>query len=191
MKTVANHRTLLGALGAACCLALAFSSTATAQEITAKTVVDQARILNLIQHYYYNFGRENPENFSDFYADDAELILGTKHYKGKEGIMQAYGRGAAPPAPAGGGAAPAAAPAPERPRLTFNVTISNPLITVHGDTATSELIFTEYRQEKQGDPMKMTTQGREYSTFVRVKGQWRYKSRHIMGGNEPPEDWKE
>lgn len=187
---IQKYRGLLGSLCVAGCLAVSLAPAATAQEITAQTVVDQARILNLIQHYYYNFGRENPENFSDFYADDAELILGTKHYQGKEGIMQAYGRGAPKPAAAGGGAA-APAPAPEKPRLTFNVTISNPLITVHGDTATSELIFTEYRQEKQGDPMKMTTQGREYSTFVKVKGQWRYKSRHIMGGNEPPDDWKE
>jgi len=195
MKTCALHRGLLGVLGATTALALSVASATGAQEITAKSIVDQAKILNLIQHYYYNFGRDNPENFSQFYADDAELILGTKHFKGKEGIMQAYSR--PPPKPAADGApapaAPAATPAPpaERPHLTFNVTISNPLITVHGDTATSELIFTEYRQEKPGDPMKMTTQGREYSTFVKVKGEWRYKSRHIMGGSEPPDDWKE
>jgi hypothetical protein len=188
MKNIAKRLAMLGSVGMAGCLMLSLAPAATAQEITAQTVVDQAKILNLIQHYYYNFGRENRENFADFYAEDAELILGTKHYKGREGIMQAYTRPAPKPA-ADGAAAPA--PAPERPHLTFNVTISNPLITVHGDTASSELIFTEYRQEKPGDPMKMTTQGREYSTFVKVNGQWRYKTRHIMGGNEPPDDWKE
>ena len=41
------------------------------------------------------------------------------------------------------------------------MTIDNPLIIVHGDTATSQVIFTEYRQEKVGDPMKMTTQGND------------------------------
>ena len=61
-------------------------------------------------------------------ADDAELILGEKHYKGKDGIMQAYGR------------APGSPPRQAPTRYTFNVTISNPLITLHGDTATSELI---------------------------------------------------
>jgi hypothetical protein len=49
------------------------------------------------------------------------------------------------------------------------VTIDNPLIIVHGDTATSQVIFTEYRQEKVGDPMKMTTQGKEYATWVKVR----------------------
>ena len=48
--------------------------------------------------------------------------------------------GAAPPAPA----------AALRERLAFNVAIENPLIIVHGDTATSQVIFTEYRQEKSG-----------------------------------------
>ncbi len=86
-----------------------------------------------------------------FYAEGSELILGTKHYKGKEGIKQAYNR-----APAAG-AASAAAAAPPRERTVFNVAIENPLIMVHGDTATSQVIFTEYRQEKLGDPIKMTT----------------------------------
>jgi len=62
---------------------------------------------------------------------------------------------------------------------------------VHGNTATSQVIFTEYRPEKKGDPMKMTTQGKEYATWVKVKGQWLYKTRQIAGGSEPPADWKE
>jgi hypothetical protein len=193
MKAFTNSRrkVWLGALGVAGCLALASSPAArSAEVVTAQTLIDRQQVLDLITRYYYNFGRENPENFSDFYADDAELILGATHYKGKEGILKAYNR--APPPPAADGTAPAAAPAPPRPkRYTFNVTISNPLIVVHGDTATSQVVFTEYVQEKQGDPTKMTTQGKEYGTFVKVKGQWRYKTRQIAGGSEPPAGWKE
>jgi len=64
-------------------------------------------------------------------------------------------------------------------------------IVVHGHTATSQVIFTEYRQEKAGDPMKFTTQGKEYATWVKVKGQWLYKTRQIASGSNPPEGWKE
>ena len=53
------------------------------------------------------------------------------------------------------------------------------------------LIFTEFLIQKQGDPLRVTTQGREYATFVKVKGHWRYKVRQIKGGTEPPEGWKE
>jgi hypothetical protein len=178
-----------------CCLALASAPATHAEDkMTAQTLIDRQLILDQITRYYYNFGKAERQSEESFYAEDGELILGTRHYKGKEGIKQAYNR--APAAPAAGaapgaGAAPAAAAAPPRERTAFNVMIGNPLIIVHGDTATSQVIFTEYRQEKVGDPMKMTTQGKEYATWVKVKGQWLYKTRQIASGSNPPEGWKE
>jgi hypothetical protein len=181
MKTFANYRSgvWLAALCVACCLALVPGTAALAQDVTAQTLIDRAQIQDLITRYYYNFGKDSPENFSDFYADDAELILGNTHFKGKDGIAKAY-------APRTGGSSPA----PQKP-YSFNVTISNPLIVVHGHTATSQLTFTEYLMDKQGDAPHIRTQGREYGTFVKVNGQWRYKTRQIKGGTEPPDGWKE
>jgi len=165
----------MAVLGSIWCLALG-STSVQAQEVTAKTVVDRAEIQDLITRYYYNFGREKAESFSDFYADDAELILGTKHFKGKEGIAKAYERtGDNPVAKA----------------YSFTVTFSNPLIVVHGNTATSKVIFTEFLIQNKGDALKVRTQGREYATFVKAKGQWRYKTRQIADGAEPPDGWKE
>jgi SnoaL-like protein len=181
MKEIANPlRALLGAMGVVACVVLAFTSGAQAEEVNAKTLVDRLQIQDLITRYYNNFGRDNAENFADFYADDAELILGERHFKGRDGIMQAYGR------------APGQAPRPPPPaRYSFIVTIGNPLIVVHGETATAQLVYTEYVIEKQGDPVKVTTQGKEYGTFVKVDGHWRYKTRQIKGGTELPEGWKE
>ncbi len=182
MKTITlRARELrLGVVAALCWLALSPVSTAHAQQITVQTLIDRAQIQDLITRYYNNFGREDAENFADFYADDAELILGTRTYKGKNGILEAYGR------------APGQAPRPPRPpRYSFIVTISNPLIVVRGNTATAQMVFTEYEIEKQGDAPKVTTQGKEYSTFVKANGQWRYRTRQIAGGTEPPKGWKE
>ncbi len=181
MKAIAqlSGRARLGALSVAC-LALSMSGGARAEEVNAATIVDRLQIQDLITRYYNNFGRENAENFADFYADDAELILGERHFKGKNGIMEAYGR------------APGQAPRPPPPpRYSFIVAVDNPLIVVHGATATAQLVFTEYVIEKQGDPVKVITQGKEYSTFVKVDGHWRYKTRQIKGGTELPEGWKE
>lgn len=111
-------------------------------------------ILDQITRYYYNFGKQERQSEESFYAEDDVLILGTRRHEGREGIRSAYNR----PTPAAG-AAPANAAPPER--LPFNVTVDNALIIVRGDTATSQVIFTEYRPEKQGDPMRMTTQGKE------------------------------
>ena len=179
MKTVADYlnKWWLGAFGAVVGLGLLAGSGAQAQEVTAKNLVDRAQIQDLITRYYYNFGKENPESFPDFYADDAELILGDTHFKGKDGIAKAYSRGSAP--------------SPMSKAYSFNVTISNPLIVVHGDTATSQLTFTEYLIDKQGEAPHIRTQGREYATFVKANGKWRYKTRQIKGGTEPPAGWKE
>ena len=183
------------------CVALASAPAARAEDkMTAQSLIDRQLIQDQITRYYYNFGKAERQSEESFYAEDGELILGTRHYKGKEGIKQAYNRApATPPAGAaapvgaapGAGAAPAVAAAPPRERTAFNVAIENPLIIVHGDTATSQVIFTEYRQEKVGDPMKFTTQGKEYATWVKVNGQWLYKTRQIASGSNPPEGWKE
>lgn len=179
MRTFAKRwsQMWVGSLGFVWCLALVTIPAARAQDMTAKALSDHVQIQDLITRYYYNFGNPNPESFPDFYADDAELILGTTHFKGKDGIAKAYARAA-------GTARPQA-------RYSFNVTISNPLIVVHGNTATAELIYTEYVIEKQGDAPRVTAQGREYSTFVKVHGHWRYKTRQIKGGTVPPEGWRE
>ena len=177
------------------CVALASAPAARAQDkMTAQSLIDRQMILDQITRYYYNFGKAERQAEESFYAEDGELILGTRHYKGKEGIRQAYNRTPATP-PAGAApqtaAAPAATPAPPRERTAFNVAIENPLIVVHGDTATSQVIYTEYRQDKVGDPMKFTTQGKEYATWVKVNGQWLYKTRQIASGSNPPEGWKD
>ncbi|HUL83035.1 MAG TPA: nuclear transport factor 2 family protein [Gammaproteobacteria bacterium] len=181
MRKIADvfSRAVLGAVSVVS-LALVFDSVARAEEVSAATLVDRLQIQDLITRYYNNFGRENAENFADFYADDAELILGERHFKGRDGIMQAYGR------------APGQAPRPPPPpRYSFIVLIGNPLIVVHGQTATAQLVYTEYVIEKQGEPVKVITQGKEYGTFVKVDGHWRYKTRLIKGGTELPEGWKE
>lgn len=169
-----------------CLAALASAPSARAQEMTLQTLIDRQLILDQITRYYYNFGKAERQAEESFYAEDGELILGTRSYKGHDGIKQAYNR---TPAAAKDGKAPAATP--PRERLAFNVAIENPLIVVRGNTATSQVIFTEYRQEKAGDPMKFTTQGKEYATWVKVNGKWLYKTRQIASGSNPPEGWKD
>ena len=177
---------------ALCWIALANAPSVHAQDkMTAQSLIDRQMILDQITRYYYNFGKVERQSEESFYAEDGELILGTRHYKGREGIKQAYNRTPAAPPAGAAPAAPAAAVAPPRERTAFNVTIDNPLIIVRGDTATSQVICTEYRQEKVGDPMKMTTQGKEYATWVKVNGQWLYKTRQIASGSNPPEGWKD
>lgn len=193
MNICRKARSLLGVLAVAGCLALPSTAASAAENVTVQSLIDRQMILDQITRYYYNFGRATKTPEASFYAEDGVLILGNSPpRKGREAIAGAYGgRPATPPA---GGAAPAAGPPPApRERTPFNVTVDNPLIIVHGDTATSEVVFTEYRtQTVDGKPkLVFTTQGKEFATWVKVKGQWLYKTRQITGDSNPPEGWKE
>ena len=190
----------LGAWAAAaglCCIVLTGTPTTAQETMTVQSLIDRQLILDQITRYYYNFGKETKAAESSFYAEDGALILGTRRYEGREGIQSAYGGGGARPAPAPGeaaapGAAAAArsAPAAPRERIPFNMTVDNALIFVHGDTATSQVIYTEYRPEKKGGPVRMTVQGKEFATWTKVKGQWLYKDRYV-GLSEPPAGWRD
>jgi len=105
------------------------------------------------------------------------MILGQNHYKGIEAIKGAY----------------AAVPkdAPQRSSFALNILISNMLVTVHGDSATARLVFTETITEKQGEAPKILTQGREFDHLVKRGGRWLISSRQIMGANGVPEGWQD
>src|SRR3954466_8508635 len=86
---------LSGVAGAALAVAgllMADRPAAHAQDggFTAQVVIDRAEIEDLLQRYYANFGKAESESFSAFYADDAQFVLGTRSYKGKEEIAGAY-----------------------------------------------------------------------------------------------------
>jgi hypothetical protein len=165
----------LAALGLAAGLAATPAAAAEPAPLTARTIVDRAEIQDLLTRYYYNLGHSGAEGFSAFYADGAELILGKSSYKGKEGIERAYSS--------------VPADVPQRKAWSFNVLLSNPLVAVHGDTATAQVIFTEIVIDKEGDAPRILTQGREYDHLVKVGGRWKFSRRQITPGAQQPADW--
>jgi hypothetical protein len=173
-----SSRNVIGSL-AALGLALAPAGGALAQgaPYTAQSLADRAAIQDLLTRYYNNFGGGVESKVGEYYAEDGEMILGTTHYKGIEAIKGAY---AAVPADA-----------PQRKSFALNILISNMLVTVHGQTATARLVFTETITEKQGEAPKILTQGREFDHLVKRKGRWLIASRQIMGAKGEPEGWQD
>jgi hypothetical protein len=177
-----NRRTIehitskgLAALGTALCLLLAQGAAAQAQErMTAQGAIDHAQIEDLLNRYYWNFGGGG-ESFTAYYAPDAELVLGPKSYKGLKGIAEAYSS--------------VPKDVPQRKSYSFNVLMSNPLIELHGNTATAQLVFTEIVIDKQGDPPRILTQGREFDHLAKANGKWLISRRQIMGAADKPADW--
>jgi len=171
----ARYAVALGAVG----FMVGMGAPAPAQTAGAATLVDRAQIQDLLTRYYYNFGKSGGESFGAFYTDDAEMVLGKTRYKGRAAIEGAY-KGLAN------------ADIPQRKSFSFNVLMTNPLIVVHGATASARLIFTEVIIDKQGDAPRILTQGKEFDDLVKTKGEWRIARRQILGADQgPPADWHE
>lgn len=169
---IAAHAVRFKALLALAGFSLLLGSMAQAQQVTLETLIERQKIQDLITRYYYNFGG-TPESFAAFFVPDGELILIGQSFKGREAIARAY-----------------TFPGGEAPRnFSFNSLISNLLITVDGNTARAQLVWTENVVPKERDPVQMPFQGREYSTFVKVDGKWMYRTRELKGGAEPPQGW--
>ena len=174
-------RKIIALMGAASvCLALTTAPAVRAQDVTFTTqmVVDRAAIDDLLERYYANFGKAEGEAFGSFYADDAEFVLGGKTYKGREAIAGVYkGIGSSGQNPTAN-------------RFSFNVLLTNKVITVHGDRATAQMIFTEVIMDTAAGPPKFLTQGREYDNLAKIKGHWRFTKRQVASASpKPPEGW--
>lgn len=164
---------------AAVSLTLAAAPAVRAQDVafTAQMVADRAEVDDLLERYYANFGKAEGEAFSSFYADDAEFVLGGKVSKGKEAIAGVYKNvGASGQNPAAG-------------RFSFNVLLTNKVITLHGDKATASMIFTEIVMDTATAPPRLLTQGREYDNLAKINGHWRFTKRQVVAGTKPPEGW--
>ena len=171
-------QSLVVSLGIGAALALAPAAHLAAQPApSVQALADRGAIEDLLTRYYNNFGGGVESKIGEFYAEDGEMILGTNHYKGIEAIKGAY----------------AAVPtdAPQRKSFALNILISNMLVSVHGDTATARLVFTETIIEKQGEAPKILTQGREFDHLVKRGGRWLIASRQIMGPKGEPDGWQD
>ncbi len=148
-------------------LALVLASGAQAEpRTTAATLLDRLQIEDLVTDYYAQLGGEKTASFGDEYLDDSEMVLGTRVIKGKAAIKAMYA-----------GLKPAD-PGKARPRM--NVMVSNPRITVTGNTAHGEFIYTGVVVAAPDKAPELHEQGREIDEFVKVKGEWKIKRREII-----------
>ena len=163
-------------LGAAVALA-AIPAAAKEAPLTAQALADRAQVENLLTRYYWNFGNSNSESFGEYYAPDAEFVLGKNTYKGVKAIEAMY----------------AAVPkdVPQRSAYALNILISNMLVTMHGQTATARLVFTETITQKEGDKPAILTQGREFDHLVKQGGRWLISKRIVMGAKGIPDGWQD
>ncbi|MER7922334.1 nuclear transport factor 2 family protein [Streptomyces sp. NPDC096057] len=121
---------------------------------------DVARITKLRSEYSWAYDAADARAFAELFAPDGECDLGDW------GVFR--GRPAIEAGIAGQTVAPDPLPA------TIH-SVSTPLITVDGDTATGSWYVTVYHQPREGDTQPVRFVGRYFDRYRRLEEGWKFE----------------
>jgi hypothetical protein len=158
---------------------LALSTRLPAQEykpVTMATLLDRIQIEDVLVHYYHDLSVGKAHELADYFTADALLDVDGTVARGHKEIAKLYER------PAG-----ATPPEPNARRRRGHMLLTNPVISVDGDKATAEVIWTGVMNEGVGKAPSLYEQGREYSELRRENGRWLISKRCISSDSGTPD----
>lgn len=132
--------------------------------LTLETLLDRAAIEDMMVDYYTILSSDDHTKIGQYFDDNAELDLEGKVIKGRDAIGKLYNdvRDAKLP--------------PGTPNTTL---LSNPRISIDGDTAKMDAIWTAIISDVVTAPPRMIEQGVDHSEFVKKNGRWLITKRVI------------
>jgi len=131
--------------------------------LTVTGLIDRAQIEDLLVNYYSHLGSGGGD-FGDFYVADGILDVNGLIAKGQQAVKELYVR--------------VRHETPQRPG-TFRMLLTNPHITVNGDAATADVIWTGVNSASASSVPQIVEQGREHDELVKRDGRWYFKLRVI------------
>ncbi len=155
---------------------------ATAQQVTMETMLDHIQIEDLLTRYYYDLSRSNAHELSEYFTEDALLDVDGTIARGRAEIAKLYQS----PAPDPKQPAPKPKEQAPTPGRRMHMLLSNPIITIKGNTATAHLIWTGVVNEGIGKLPQIAEQGREDDELVKQNGKWLIKRRYITADGRMP-----
>ena len=174
LKISGTARIIYAFAVAATILLVFLAQPASAQQVTMETLLDRIQIEDLLTRYYYDLSRSNAHELSEYFTEDALLDVEGTLAKVRAEIAKLYR-----PSPD----AKEPAPAPGR---RMHMLLTNPIITIKGNTATAHVIWTGVMNEGIGKLPQIVEQGREDTELVKQNGKWLIKRRYITADGRMP-----
>jgi len=144
---------------------------------TQETLLDRIQIEDLLIRYYVDLTSGSGHDLAQYYAEDAVLDVNGMISNGREAIQKLYeGVGNGEAANLGG---------------RVHMLLSNPIISVDGDTAKAWVIWTGIMNDDIKKPPRFLEQGREYDELVKRNGRWYIKKRYITADSGLPAMWED
>jgi hypothetical protein len=156
-------------------LLMSLTQPVLAQQVTMETLLDRIQIEDILTRYYYDLSRSNAHELSEYFTEDALLDVDGTIAKGRAEIAKLYQSPAPDPKQP--------APAPGR---RMHMLLTNPIITLKGNTASAHVIWTGVMNEGIGKLPQIVEQGREDTELVKQNGKWLIKRRYITADGRMP-----
>ncbi len=156
-------------------LLVSLTQPVSAQQTTMETLLDRIQIEDLLTRYYYDLSRSNAHELSEYFIEDALLDVDGTIARGRAAIARLYQNPAPDPKEP--------APAPAR---RMHMLLTNPVVTIKGNTAAAHVIWTGVMNEGIGKLPQIVEQGREDTELVKQNGRWLIKRRYITTDGRMP-----
>jgi hypothetical protein len=156
-------------------LLISLTQPVSAQQVTMETLLDRIQIEDLLTRYYYDLSQSKAHELSEYFTEDALLDVDGTIAKGRAEIAKLY------QSPAPNPKQPAQAPG-----RRMHMLLTNPIITIKGNTATAHVIWTGVTNEGIGKLPQIAEQGREDDELVKQNGKWLLKRRYITTDGRMP-----
>jgi len=174
LKTGSNKRWTMRGIamaGAAMLLALAQPASARTAATTQENLLVRIQIEDMMIEYYSVLTQRARHDIGDYYTKDAVLNANGTKIKGRAAIQHLYDTSTDTRILKGN---------------IYNMILANPRITVNGDTATMEAIWTGYLSDNVWSTPRLVEQGTEKTEFVKQNGVWMIKGRVITNQGGMP-----
>jgi len=131
----------------------------TALEARLRRLEDLEAIRQLFIDYGYYLDHGEFENYGKLFADDGEVLLGPiGRASGPQAITELMTKTLS-----------------GRQGMSYHI-ITNPIIKLDGDSATTDVMWTVVVKDDAGKP-HVSMLGRHRDTVVRQRGEWKFKRR--------------
>jgi ketosteroid isomerase-like protein len=148
---------------------------ADATSTTQDTLLDRILIEDLMVDYYTVLTLvEDRHDIGSYFTKDAVLEVNGTVIEGRDAIQKLYDTGRDPRV---------------LPGNTHNMLLNNPRISVDGDTATMDAIWTGVLSNSVTSTPRVLEQGTEHTELVKQDGRWLITKRVIVTQGGLPETW--
>jgi ketosteroid isomerase-like protein len=155
------------------------SAIAADEMVTQTTLLDRIQIEDFLVRYYEDMGTGGGNDLARYYTEDGVLDVNGTIAKGRQEIQKLYG------GPRDQGQAQSQA----RRQGRMHMLLSNPIITVSGDTAKAWVVWTGIMNDNVRATPRFLEQGREYDELVKQSGRWYVKHRYVTADSGMPARW--